>query len=242
MKQFTAIISVIVFLSLFFFCKKNPVNPPHTNTDSFTVTVNNGYGSGKYKIGDTVHIFTNHYTSNQLFGKWSGDVSLLDAPDEWHTWFIMPDRNVTVTGSIENVSNFTLQFEKIKGRDILKPVYYYFPAGHKGIVHLLHGTNGNAANIVDGYEWQQLIKDLVNNNFGVVITGAEEATTKVDANADVKLRWALLPVDTIANVDYANIRAITDTFYNRGLADRSEPRYSIGMSDGGFFSAGLSYV
>ncbi len=114
------------------------------------------------------------------------------------------------------------------------------PAVYKGIVYLLHGTSGTAANLVGDYEWQQLIKDLVTDNFAVIVTEAEEATTKVDANADGKLRWTLLPVDTIRNIDFANIRIITDTFYHRGLTDRSKPKYSIGMSDGGFFSAGLS--
>lgn len=232
----------LAFLSLFFSCKKNPVNPIPSNTDSFNVTVNNGYGSGKYKIGDTVHVFSNAWAANQLFGNWSGDTSLLQAPAEWHTWFIMPGKNITVNGSLQTISNFTLQFEQIKGRDRLKPVYYYFPAGQKGIVYLLHGTGGNAANLVGEYEWQQLIKDLVNNKFGVIVTEAEEATTGIDANGDGKLRWTLLPADTVANVDYANIRAITDTFYNRGLALRSEPKYSIGMSDGGFFSAAVSYI
>lgn len=242
MKQIINAIFSLAFLNLFFSCKKNPVNPSPSNTDSFNVTVKNGYGSGKYKIGDTVHVFSNAWAANQLFGNWSGDTSLLQAPAEWHTWFIMPGKNVTVTGSLENISNFTLQFEQIKGRDRLKPVYYYFPAGQKGIVYLLHGTGGNAANLVGEYEWQQLIKDLVNNKFGVIVTEAEEATTGVDANGDGKLRWTLLPADTVANVDYANIRAITDTFYNRDLALRSEPKYSIGMSDGGFFSAAVSYI
>ena len=56
-------------------------------TFSFTVSVNNGYGSGKYKIGDTVHVFSIAYTDNQLFDAWSSaDLSLLNAPLEWHTW------------------------------------------------------------------------------------------------------------------------------------------------------------
>lgn len=242
MKQIITAIFCLMFLSLFFSCAKNPLNPPPTGTDSFMVTVNNGYGSGQYKPGDTVHVFSNAWATNQLFGKWSGDVSLLQAPDEWHTWFIMPGKNVTVTGSIETIANFTLQYEQIKGRDRLKPVYYYFPQGHKGIVYLLHGTGGTAANLVGDYEWKQLIKDLVNDDFAVIITEAEEATTQVDANGDGKLRWTLLPGDTVANIDYANIRILTDTFYNRGIADRTRPRYSIGMSDGGFFSAALSYI
>lgn len=243
MKKITILIFSIIFFSSFFSCKKNTdTNISPTGTDSFTVTVNNGYGSGKYKTGDTVHIFSNAYSVNQLFSKWSGDISLLQAPEEWHTWFIMPAKNITVSGSLETIPAFTLQNEQVMGRDRLKPVYYYFPQGHKGIVYLLHGTNGNAANLVGAYEWQELIKDLVNNKFAVIVTEAEEATTKVDANNDGKLRWGLLPVDTVTNVDFANIRIITDTFYNRGLANRSEPRYSVGMSDGGFFSAGLANI
>jgi hypothetical protein len=131
---------------------------------------------------------------------------------------------------------------KIMGRNRLKPVYYYFPQGQKGIVYLLHGTGGNAANLVGDYEWQLMIRDLVYNKFAVIVTEAEEATTGVDANGDGKIRWDLIPVDTVTNVDFANIRIITDTFYNRGLASRSEPRYPVGMSDGGFFSSALSYV
>lgn len=242
-RHFPAACFSFILALTFVSCKKSPgANTPIPTTDSFKVVVNNGYGSGTYKIGDTVHIFSSHYTNDQLFDKWSGDVSLLDAPGEWHTWFIMPAKNVTVSSSVKNITPFTLRYESIRGKDRLKPVYSYFPAGHKGIVYLLHGTNGTAANIAGDYEWQQLIKGLVNDDFAVIITEAEEATTRADANGDGKLRWYLLPADTIANVDYANIRIITDTFYNRGITDRSKPRYSIGMSDGGFFSAALSYL
>lgn len=237
------IFSLLIIFSTFLSCRKNNnSNPPPVSTDSFSVVVNNGYGSGKYKIGDTVHIFSNHYTSNQIFDKWSGDISVLNTPDEWHTWFIMPNRNISLTGSIKSSVAFTLQFEQIMGRDRLKPVYYYFPTGHKGIVYLLHGTNGSAATVVGGFEFQLLIRDLINDNFGVVITEAEEATTGIDANADGKLRWALLPSDTITNVDYANIRIITNALYNEGVTNSSKPKYSIGMSDGGFFSTALSYT
>ena len=83
--------------------------------DSFTVSVNNGYGGGKYKVGDTVDIFSIAYADNQLFDKWSGDVFLLNAFEEWHTWFIMPNRNVSFTGSIKNISTVTLQYEQIRG-------------------------------------------------------------------------------------------------------------------------------
>ena len=236
---------LICFVILSFIsCNKSddPVTPNPIITDSFTVSVSNGYGAGKYKIGDTVHIFSNAYSSTQLFDKWTGDISLLNAPNEWHTWFIMPNTNVSVTGTIKNITTFTLQYEQIMGRDRLKPVYSYFPAGHKGIVYLLHGSGGNAQNLVNNYEVIQLTKELVNDGFAIIVTEAEEATTGIDANGDGKLRWATTPVDTLTSVDYVNIRNITDTFYNRGVTNRSKPRYSVGMSNGGAFSSLLSYA
>lgn len=216
---------------------------PPTTVDSATVTVSNGYGAGKYKVGDTVHIFSVAYNTDQLFNTWSGaDISLLNGKDEWHTWFIMPARNVSFSGSIKNITPVNLTFEQIRGRDRLKPVYYYFPAGHKGFVMLLHGTGGTAQHFVNSYEYQQLIKDLVNDNFGVIVTEAEESTTGIDSNGDGKIRWNNIPFDSTTNVDFANLKIITDTFYNRGVTNRSKFRYSAGMSNGGNFSASVSYL
>ena len=238
MKQLLIVICILSFIS----CNKNSSDSitPITTVDSFTVALNNGYGSGKYKTGDTVHIFSVAYTDNQLFDKWSGDISLLNAFEEWHTWFIMPNRNVSFTGSLKTITPVTLNFEQIRGRDRMKPVYSFFPAGHKGFVYLLHGTGGTALNVATSYEFKQLIKDLVTDNFGVIITEAEEATTGVDANGDGKLRWLVAPADSVNNIDYANIKIITDTFYNRGITNRSKLRYSAGMSNGGNYSAYLS--
>jgi len=209
--------------------------------DSFTVSVTGGYGTGKYKVGDTVHIWSNAVTSTQLFDTWAGDFSLLNNND-WHAWFIMPARSVAFTAAVKPCVSFALNYEQIRGRDRLKPVYSYFPAGHKGFVFLLHGTGGSALQLSSSFEAQQIIKELVNDGFGVIITEAEEATTGIDANGDGKLRWALTPADTLTNVDYVNIRNITDTFYNRGTTNRSKFRYSLGMSNGGAYSSALSYI
>lgn len=240
MRQTIIAVSLLFLIS----CKKEKaaVEVPETITDSFQVTVNNGYGSGKYKTGDTVHIFSNAYSDSQVFDKWSGDVSLLNAAMEWHSWFIMPRNTINVTATIKNISPFTMQFEQIRGRDRLKPVYSYFPSTHKGIIYLLHGSGGTALNVVNNYEFIQLSKILVNDGFAIIITESEESTTGIDVNGDGKIRWATYPADTINNVDYVNIRNITDTFYNRGITARNKPRYAIGMSNGGAYSAALSYA
>jgi hypothetical protein len=213
-----------------------------TTTDSATVTVVNGYGSGRYKVGDTVDIWSNAIASDSVFNTWTGYNNLQNNSGEWHNSFIMPQSNVTLTASCNYLAPFTLKNEKIRGINNLKNVYYYFPAGHKGIVYLCHGTGGSAQNLVGNFEWQQMISDLVYAGYAIVVTEAEEVTLNQDLNSDGKIRWEQLPADTLTNIDYGNIRALTDTFYTRGYTQPSIPRYSIGMSDGGGFSAALSYV
>jgi hypothetical protein len=239
MKQLLFAIAILSFIA----CNKSSTDtlPPVIPTvDSFNVAVVNGYGTGKYKVGDTIDIFSVAYGDNQQFDKWTGDVSLLQAFEEWHTWFVMPNRNVSFAGSVKTIAPVTLNFEMIRGRDRMKPVYSYFPAGHKGFVYVMHGSGGSAQNSVNNFEFKQLMKDLVNDNFGIIVTECEEATTGVDANADGKLRWLVTPADSVNNIDYANIKILTDTFYNRGITNRSKLRYSVGMSNGGNFSAYLS--
>jgi len=240
MKQLLSVFIVIGFLS----CGKSstdPIPPLYPVVDSFTVSVINGYGNGKFKVGDTVHIFSLAVADNQIFDKWnSSETALLNGAEEWHTWFIMPNRNVSFTGSLKIITPVFLNFEQIRGRDRMKPVYSYFPAGHKGFVYLLHGTGGSALNTFNNYEFKQLCKELINDNFGVIITECEESTTGVDANGDGKIRWLAAPADSVTNVDYANIKIITDTFYNRGVTNRSKLRYSTGMSNGGNYAAYLS--
>jgi hypothetical protein len=210
--------------------------------DSATVTVIHGYGSGHYKIGDTVDIWSNAIPSDSIFDSWSGYNNLLNNAGEWHNSFIMPSSDVTLTASYLSITPVTLKYEQIKGLNILKNVYYHFPANPRGIVYLLHGTGGNAKDLVNNFEWTEMIRDLSYNGFAVMITEAEEVSLNKDLNNDGYIRWDLLPLDTLTNPDYGNFRAITDTFCARGYIPASAPRYSIGMSDGGAFSAALSYL
>lgn len=233
------------FLATLISCRKatSATSTPVTPTvDSFTVIVTNGYGTGTYKAGDTVHIWSKELTATQLFDTWaSTDVSLLNTND-WHAWFIMQPHNVSFIGNVKTTTGFTLNYEQIRGRDRLKPVYSYFPANHKGIVYMLHGTSGTAANLVNSFEGRYILNELVGDGFAVIVTEAEEATTQIDADGDGKLSWLVSPIDTLTNIDLVNIRNITDTFYNRGTTNRSRLRYTLGMSNGGFFSGIVSYA
>ncbi|SEW46109.1 hypothetical protein SAMN05428988_6252 [Chitinophaga sp. YR573] len=235
----------LLCLTLFSACQKSSTPAPDNNntiTDSATVTVVNGYGSGKYKIGDTVNIWSTAIPDNAVFDSWTGFTNLLQNSGEWHNSFVMPAQNVTVTATTKTSVAYTLQYEKIKGVNILKNVYYYFPSSPKGIAFLLHGTGGSAQNIANNYDWILMIRDLVNAGFAVVVTEAEEVSLGTDTNGDGNLRWQTLPLDSTTSIDYANIKAIRDTFYARGYANPTIPLYSIGMSNGGAFSCSLSYL
>ncbi|HEY4150612.1 MAG TPA: hypothetical protein VGM41_16855 [Chitinophagaceae bacterium] len=217
-------------------------NTGTTNSDSAHVTVINGYGSGTYKTGDTVNIWSVALNANSVFNNWTGSVTLLQNSGEWHNSFVMPSQDVTVTGSQKTFSPFSLAYEKIKCVNILKNVYYYFPAGHKGVVYLLHGSDGSAQNIATDFEWSQMINDLVSANYAIIVTESEEVSLNTDFNADGKLNWDATPLDSSSNVDYGNIKALRDTFYHRGYTNSSIPLFSIGMSNGGAFSNSLSYL
>ena len=222
--------SILTFV--FFSCTRSSVAPvPVGNpADSFKVTVTNGYGSGIYKTGDTVHVWSRECAANETFDMWSGDTSFIN--NEWHSWFVMPAQNINLSASFKAV-NWTISYEKIKAVSNIKNVYYIFPPNQKGIVYLFHGANGSASYWVNNYEPNALIKDLVASGFAVIITEAEEVTLNKDTNGDGELRWVANVLDSVSNIDFANLKAITDTFYNRKLINRTLPRFCIGQSNGG---------
>ena len=183
-----------------------------------------------YKIGDTVHVWSRASATNETFDYWSGDTTNIN--NEWHTWFLMPAKNLNLTANFKTV-NWTITYTKIKGVKNMKNVYYVFPPNQKGIVYLFHGANGAASYWVSNYEPTAMIKDLVAAGYAVIITEAEEVTLNQDTNADGQLDWVTSVLDSVNNIDFANIKAITDTFYNRKLTNITLPKFCIGQSNGG---------
>ena len=236
MKSIVSLLVVSISLLMVVYCTPTTVNNPLANSGPFTVTVNNGYGSATYNVGDTVHIWSRECNNSQTFTKWSGDTASFAGKNEWHTWFIMPAQNVTVTAGFQFV-NYSMIHEKIMGKNILKNVYYNLSPTNKGIVYLFHGAGGSASYWVDNYEPVAMIKDLIANGFGVIITEAEEVSLQSGGSTP---RWNTASLDSNTNADFANLIAITDTLCNRGLTNHSLSRYSIGQSNGGSASIAFS--
>ena len=213
----------------------------NAHAQTFRLTVNNGYASATtFRAGDTLHLWSVAFDSTRVFVNWTGDTAGIAKAGEWHTTLIAPARNIILTANLRSVNPYSVAYEKIKGKNNLKNVYYFFPAAMKGVIYCLHGTSGHAVNWITSLEYRQFVNAAIADSFGVLITEAEEITLNTDLNADGKLRWSTYPADSVNNVDYANIKAITDTFITRGKMSRSTPRFSVGMSNGGAFSAALS--
>lgn len=213
---------------------------------SFNLSVNNGYGSGIFQSGDTVTVYCRELLNNETFANWTLSVPVQRVTDdrEWWFRFIMPNTNVTATANINPPlpSNF-LSFEQIQGRDTLKNVYHSLHYTNKGIVFLFHGGGGQAAGLVgySNYDEFYIVKQLVQNNYGVIISECEERSINVDTDGSGLFTWQPLPFDSLTNPDYANFIIITDTLRNRGLINPQTPWFTLGGSNGGGFSGFFSY-
>lgn len=227
-------LSLVFLLSLFAFVP--------AMAQPYTLTVNNGYGSGSYNAGDTVHIWAKEFPANSIYDKWTGDTSFLAMPDEWHTTLVMPAQNINLTANFTAIPPYNITLDTIQGKNIPKPVYYYFPANCSGVIYFFHGTGGSAKNWMQDIEKRQMVNQAAGEGFGIIITEADEATLQTDLNGDGKIRWTALPLDSVSNYDYANTKIITDTLINRGLMAGNLKRFAVGMSDGGYFTSSCSFL
>ena len=80
----------------------------------FAVQVEGGYGAGTYAAGETVHVWSAASTIQAVVLPWTGDASLLAEPLEWHTTFIMPERDVTLVANSQDQA-LPLIVEQYKG-------------------------------------------------------------------------------------------------------------------------------
>ncbi len=200
-----------------------------------------GYGSGTFSAGDTVHVWAREMDQSTVFINWTGDSSLLFHANEWHTSFVMPANDVSFQANYETISG-SLSFESIMGADTLKPVLYHFPQDPVGVVFLFHGTGASYNIWVKSADYLQMVKDLVYHNFAIIITEAEEVTTQTEIVQDNNLRWLTDSIYIFENfnVDIQNIHALLDTFEARGLISPTLDKFAIGMSNGAIFSGTVS--
>jgi Divergent InlB B-repeat domain len=227
MKQvtfFTILLSFIAFTG----CKKTDVTATTTLpvVTSYTLTVDNGTGSGMYNSGDSAYIFSNSASSTQVFDKWTGDVSALASPNEWRTTLKMPAANVNITATYKAVPAINFTNVTINGSQ----VYYYVPASYRGIILPFHGAGGNATGWTSSnLENVEFCRYAAANGYALVITESKDRVNKTWDNS------------ATSNVDIANIDIILNSLQTSSII-ANKPLYGVGMSQGSGFCSLITYL
>ncbi len=203
--------------------------------------VSDGYQSGVYVPGDTVHVWSALDPSTMTFQEWTGDTSLLNDFNEWHTSFIMPDSDVHFYSQHDSVELLDFEYETITGVENPKNVYSTFPEDPIGTIFFFHGGSGNADDVKDRTEVVQFIQDAVATGYGVIFTDSEDRTLN-DVNNDGNTQWLLNPWTVSGNVDIGNIQIIHQEFISRNVITESQPVFAVGASNGGNFASVVSYA
>ena len=223
------------------------------SAQDYSLTVNNGTGSGSYFYGDTVHIFSDKPNALHVFSEWTGDgIEYLDIADEWHTLLVVPSgsniSNLTLQANYDQLPTditVTMEMMSLFGEDdgifmenVMKEVYSSIPPNPKGIVFLFHGTGGQGSSMYSRYELLSLAKDLYYAGYGTISTDANERTIG-DQTGEGKIRWVANQAaqqNFDNNIDLYNIRALKDTLIARYGLENDFPFFSYGVSNGANFS------
>lgn len=211
----------------------------------YRLTVVDGYGSGSYDAGDTVHIWSHALPGDSLFLSWSAaraDDEVLPAlRDEWHTTLVMPPRDVTVTATYGRLSGATDRDDTIPG--IVGRIRSAWPSGDaRGLILVFHDSNSSAARWWESVEGEQFLKDALHRGFAVAAWNADK--TWLDSTLIVNARrdWTLTPGTIEENVDLYAVNAVPRLYRQENLMRDTTRLYALGIGSGAHFAALASKV
>ena len=223
MRQILFLTALLLFVALES-CKET--NTPKPSPTSYSLTVNNGTGSGTFNVGDSAYIFSNAASSIQVFDKWTGDISSLVSPNEFRTTLKMTSANVNVTATYKTVPAINFTNVVINGSQ----VYYYVPSVYRGIILPFHGAGGNATGWTSSnLENLEFCRYAAANGYALVITESKDRVNKTWDNS------------SITNVDISNIDIILSSLQTSGIIT-NKPMYGVGMSQGSGFCSLITYL
>lgn len=199
-----------------------------STNDSLSLTVNNGFGSGKYPAGDSVFVLANPTPENFIFERWNTTVALSD------TFCVATvvenlSSNAVLTPVYAFVPEWIQTAEVINGSN----VYTYFPtqaANLKGLILFFHGSNGN------GSSWFTKLENKAFLNYAVAKGYAVLSTESVDRITGGLPPWQWSNNTTInGNPDIQNINSILNSYIGQGKISATTPLFGVGFSQGSGF-------
>ncbi len=195
----------------------------------FNVTVNIGYGSGRYRgSARSIHIWAEANAANMVFDRWIGDTNVLVDPTAWHTRLSPKQKNANLTATFKSAPAWTPITDLVNGSEYR----YYFPPNARGVVFRFHGTGGSASTFFNRIEDRSSANNFVAAGFAVVALDSQNRVDKQWDNTN----------NPPNNVDINNVQAIINFFIAQGLMTAATPIFSTGMSNGAGFSPRVAYA
>lgn len=223
-----------------------PTTGGSPSSSTYSLVVNNGYGSGTYAAGTSVDIFAYPAASGSAFNSWSGNTSALADANSWHTTVTAPaGASVTVTANntlvVPSVSPVLMQ---IPGTDtgttanqvttpsspvVLDTGAYQIPASHfAGIIFEFHGKGGSYTSWFSDWDKLYFNAEALAAGYGIVAI-----------NSAASGYWDSQTVYP-NNLDVQNVQATIRYLEGLGVMSSTDKIYGFGESDGGGFNSIVS--
>lgn len=216
-------------------------------SQTFTLNITKGYGSGTYQKGDTIQIWSFADKNRLTFNQWQGSATpYMLEENEWLTRISVPV-NDTVS-NINAIASFKILKSTVKsghqeillpGMDeglyipTLKKIVYQIPENPKGIIFCFHDTDESVDEFETDFEKRSFFKAGANQNYIMIATEANEAAFgKKDSKWQIKNS---LTDNENNNIDIHTIKMLRDTIINRYNLPYNIPSFSVGVSNGANF-------
>lgn len=207
-------------------------------SQTFSLTVQNGYGSGIYKAGDTVYVFSKELPNDSIVKQWtSADNIFIESKNEWKTRVVMPAKNTIIRCNWEYGAPVNEKQIQIKIGGIKRTVWYAIPNNPKGMVTLHHFTSGTGNLFWSRVEYKKLCHYLYAKGYALFSYNAYEVET---IQGSAKKQWIILPMDLPSNPDHRAARDLVDSLEARNLINSNLPKFALGMSVGGSYTSSLA--
>lgn len=154
-----------------------------TNSSTYSLTVENGHGSGLYMEGSKITIMANDSPNDLVFDRWTGDTDVLDDPFSASTFVNMPTGNVTVAAIFKEKPSYSLTITEGSGGG------YY----HQGMEVEIVANDSLAG--LHFYRWEGDIEHVVDPFSKTTIVTMPDRNITLEALFSENLSVLLQPLD-----------------------------------------------
>lgn len=199
----------------------------------YSLTVENGSGSGFYEEGSSVYVWANPQENPEptlqsrepldatqpmrMFDRWVGDTAHVADVGALQTKVLMPAADVTITAQYKDAQRWLP----------VTAITRFPPNQDKGVIFMFHGGYGGAKILLESPEVRSFVEEATSRGFGAVaLDSYDRHARKWDKNIAFE-----------ENFDMARVVALRQSLIDEGKMTELDPVYLYGISGGGLFAS-----